>query len=51
MLCERLEPDLPEDFSFHRNGEDFLYTCSHEDICILYIDKAEQEKLKNMGLI
>ena len=50
-VCEWLEPDLPEDLSFHRNGEYFLYTCSHEDICILYIDKSEQEKLTAMGLI
>lgn len=36
------EPDLPKDLSFYINGQRLVYTCSHEEICILYLT-AEQE--------
>lgn len=47
-IFEWLEPDLPEDLSFFINDKLFVYVCSHEDICIFYVnadDKAVISKI------
>lgn len=45
-LFEWLEPNLPEDLSFYINDKLFMYTCSHEDICILYLDNQSKNIFK-----
>lgn len=47
-LFEWLEPDLPEDLSFLINGKLFVYVCSHEDICIFYVNAADKAEILNI---
>lgn len=41
-LFEWIEPELPEDISFHKKGKLFLYTCSHERLSIIFCNDNKQ---------
>ena len=44
-LFNWLEPDLPEDLSFLINGKLFVYVCSHEDLCVFYVNSKDRDKI------
>lgn len=43
-----LAPELPEDLSFYKETDKFLYVCSHENICKIYVTKEELSDLKKI---
>lgn len=47
-IFEWNEPDLPEDLSFYSKNELFMYSCSHEEICIFYLDRKNAEILNKI---
>lgn len=44
-------PKFPEDVTFFKDGYCWLYTITHEEMCVIYCsDKKEYEEMKNMGI-
>ena len=44
-----VNPNYLEDLSFYKDNRIFLYTCSHEGICILFLTKSETDELNSLN--